>query len=431
MAWWKVFLDRLRALRDSETVHREIDEEMRFHLEMRTDENVRKGMSPEEARQEAESRFGRLTRIKEMGYEVRGGGWPETLWRDVRYGLRMLRKNPAFTLIAVITLALGIGANTAIFSLINEVLLKTLPVRHPEQLVLFNWTMGKEFIFASHSGTINPEPETGLRLGSSFSYPAFEQFHSHTRTLSDVFAFAGLGQLNVNVDGQVEIASGQLVTGGFYTGLGVQPTVGRAITPDDDQVSANPVAVLSYRYWQRRFGLNPEVVGKTISVNGAPVTIIGVTPPQFYGGLEVGSSPDLSLPMVMEPRLDPRAPGKSKAIEAWYWWVQVVGRMKPGVSAEAVRAELEGIFQQSALEGWLAVPPDRRPPDYGPRELPKLRVTSGSQGLAYLREGYEFLGLLAGVGRTVGLLARGLRATVADDADRRRAGAGCSLRQYR
>jgi predicted permease len=380
---------RLRALFRKAEVERELDEELRFHLEKETEQNLARGMGPEEARRAALVSFGGVERVKEESRDVRGFRLFEELWHDLRFGSRMLLKKPGFTFVAILTLALGIGANTAIFSLVNEVLLKMLPVRHPEQLVLLDWRTGGQFIFGSMSGSITRDPETGLRVGSSFSYPAFEQFRSRTQTLSDVFAFAPLGQLNVNADGQAETASGQLVSGGFYTGLGVQPAAGRVITPDDDQDSANPVAVLSYHYWRSRFGLDPDVVGKTISVNGVPFNIIGVTPAQFYGGLEVGSSPDLSLPMTTQARLNPVAPGRSEAKESWNWWVQVMGRLKQGASAEVVHAELEGIFQQSALEGWEALPPARRPPDYGPRGLPELRVNSGGQGLAYLREGYE------------------------------------------
>ena len=381
---------RLRALFRKAEVERELDEELRFHLEKETEQNLARGMGPEEARRAALVSFGGVERVKEESRDVRGFRFFEELWQDLRFGARMLLKKPGFTSVAVLTLALGIGANTAIFSLVNEVLLKTLPVRHPEQLVLLDWrTKGQSILFGSMNGSIFQEPETGLYVGSSFSYPAFEQFRSHTRTLSDVFAFAPLPQLNVNAGGQADIASGQLVSGDFYSGLGVQPAVGRVIAPDDDREAANPVVVLSYHYWRSRFGLDPDVVGKIISVNGVPFNIIGVTPAQFYGGLEVGSSPDLSLPMMTEPRINPGPPGRSVTKEAWTWWVQVMGRLKPGVSAEAVHAELEGVFQQSALEGWEAVPPARRPPDYGPREVPGLRVTSGGRGLDYVREGYE------------------------------------------
>jgi predicted permease len=309
-----------------------------------------------------------------------------TLLQDLRYGIRQLLKSPGFTAVAVLSLALGIGANTALFSLVDAVLLKMLPVRKPEELALFKWA-SREINF-DHSGTTNPERATGLGVGTSFSVPAFEQLRAHTQTLSDLFAFASTEGLNVSVDGQAEMASGQLVSGNFHAGLGVQPALGRLITNDDDRASANPVAVISYRYWRRRFGLDPAVLGKTINIKGVPYTIIGATPPQFYAGLEVGKAPDLTIPLAFAPRLDPSDGSFSGMTQAWIWWVKMMGRMNPGVSPEQVRAELEGVFRRSALAGWEAMP-NRPPTDNWPRELPRLRVLPGGQGEVYLRESYE------------------------------------------
>ena len=313
----------------------------------------------------------------------------QTLLQDLRYGFRQLLKNPGFTAVAVLSLALGIGANTALFSLVDAVLLKMLPVRKPEELALFKWASGERGISISHNGTRDREPGTGLTLSTSFSLPAFEQMRARTQTLSDLFAFAPRGELNVSVDGRAEIASGQLVSGNFHASLGVQPALGRMINNDDDQASVNPVAVISFRYWRRRFGLDPAVVGKTININGAPFTIIGVTPAQFYSGMEVGESPDLALPLSLAPRLDPNSQNQSEMAQAWNWWLRVMGRMKPGVSLEQARAELEGIFQQSAQAGWDAAPANRRPPDSGTPELPRLRVLPGGQGEIYMRQSYE------------------------------------------
>src|SRR5262245_31578834 len=313
----------------------------------------------------------------------------QTLLQDLRYGIRQLLKSPGFTAVAVLSLALGIGANTALFSLVDAVLLKMLPVRKPEDLALFKWATRDRSPAIMHDGTRDREPGTGLTLSTSFSLPAFEQMRARTQMLSDLFAFAGRGELNVSVEGQAEAASGQLISGNFHSGLGVRAAHGRMINNDDDQASANPVAVISYRYWRRRFGLDPAVVGKTVIINGAPFTIVGVTPPQFYSGMEVGASSDLSLPLSLAPRLEQDSQSRSELAQAWYWWLKVMGRMKPGVSLEEARAELEGVFQQNAMAGWEAAPGNRRGPDSGTPDLPRLRALPGGQGEIYLRQSYE------------------------------------------
>src|ERR1044071_5450015 len=197
MAWWKVFLDRLRALRDSDAVHREIDEEVRFHLDMRTEENLRRGMSPEEARREAERRFGRLTRIKELGYEVRGGGMLETLWQDLRFGARRLRKNPGFTLIAVLTLALGIGANTAIFSVVNAVLLRPLPFAEPERLIGIR------------------ESKVGEGHNNPLAWRSFATFRDHAQTLEYIAGSRGWNP-DIELQDSTMRVPGSLVTHSYF-----------------------------------------------------------------------------------------------------------------------------------------------------------------------------------------------------------------------
>ncbi|HWN99930.1 MAG TPA: ABC transporter permease, partial [Blastocatellia bacterium] len=230
-----------------------------------------------------------------------------------------------------------------------------------------------------------------MRTSTSFSYLAFERIRDHNETLSDVFAFATLYQLNAGVDGQSEISSGQLVSGSYYEALGVGAMLGRTITAEDDTAGAAPVAVITHRYWQRWFGKGPEVVGKKVIVNNVPLTIVGVTPPEFFGALQVGESPDFSIPFAMQPLL---SPGESEMVKPWLWWVQIMGRLKPGGTAEQAVASLEGIFQQSAQEGWTAAvarfpPPPDQVQNPAPRDVPKLRAASGSQGLSELRSAYS------------------------------------------
>jgi predicted permease len=335
------------------------------------------------------------------------GGTMESLIQDARYGMRLLGRSKGFTAVAVLSLALGIGANSAMFSLIDAVLLKTLPVKQPEELVLFNWLSGPNGMARSIDGTISNDPATGMRTSTSFSYLTFERFRDHTETLSGLYAFAPVEQLNVNVDGIAEVAGGQLVTGNYYDTLGVQAILGRTLTGEDDKPGADAAVVITYRYWERRFGRNPSTVGKSINVNNVPFTIIGITPRGFYGTLQIGETADLSIPMSWEPRI---RPGSRSLAQPWFWWVRIMGRLKPGATSEQARANLEGLFQQSAEEGLeaaIAQLPRRSEAEASqPRDMPSLTVSSGSQGLRELRSEYRTpLTILLGVVGMVLLIA--------------------------
>ncbi len=305
------------------------------------------------------------------------------LWQDLRFGARILAKQPVFTLIVVLSLALGIGANTAIFSLLDAVVLKTLPVREPQELVLLNWLSGPKRMARNVFGDIEPDKATGLTTSTSFSYLSFTRLRDQRQSLVDVFAFTPQ-RLSVQADDQAEFVSGQLVSGGYFAGLGVQPLLGRTISVTDDQVAASPVVVITHRYWQHRFGLDPAVIGKTIKINQIPCTIIGVTPPGFYGALQVGQAADVSIPLSLEAQL---SPNNVRLNKPWIWWLRVMGRLKPRVSVEQARVGLELAFQQSAQEGWAAAPAQNQSSQATPeaRDVPRLRVVDGSQGLAELR----------------------------------------------
>jgi predicted permease len=301
----------------------------------------------------------------------------EDMFQDLRYGLRMLGRTPVFTTVAVLSLMLGIGANTAIFSLINAVLLKTLPVKNPEQLVLLRWVSGPKMPPKSLSGGL--DTTNGQRTSTSFSYPAFEQFRDNNEVFSDTLAFAELERLNVGIDGQSELAGGQVVSGEYYSALGVRAAVGRTITQDDDKASdPQPVAVISYAYWQRRFGRDQDVLGKVIYLNGSPFTIIGVSQQGFNGTLQVGSAPEITVPMAAEAILTKADPALGQPD---YWWLQIIGRLKPGVSQEQARANLDVLYQQSVAE--IQKPSDEN------TDVTRLEVTPGGRGLNDTRK--EFL----------------------------------------
>jgi predicted permease len=298
---------------------------------------------------------------------------------DLRFALRQLRKTPGFTAVALLSLAVGIGANTAVFSLVNEVLLRSLPVRHPEELVLLR-TIEGEGGRMSRAGENNGsiDPATGRNASTSFSLLSFERLRAQRSALSEVFAFAPFSKIHLLVDGQPEIdASAQLVSGNYHAGLGVTALLGRTLVPEDDQPSATPAAVISFRYWQRRFAGRGDVLGRVVEVNRVPTTIVGVTPKGFDGAMQAGESPDLSLPLGLHLRFQPDRPSR---VQPWYWWVRVMGRLAPGATPAQVRASLEPVFQASAREGWLA---GRGTPGQtgGPMPaLPTLAADPGGQG---------------------------------------------------
>jgi predicted permease len=283
----------------------------------------------------------------------------QTLWQDLRYGARMLRRNPGFTLIAVITLALGIGANTAIFSLMDAVLLKSLPVERPEELH-----------FIARAGARYSE-------GGAPPYPCFERFRDQNKTFAGMAAFSD-SNMRVTIDGQAEEAFGQRVSGNYFSLLGIQPLLGRTLTTADDSIpgAGGPdglVAVISYNYWTRRFGRNPGVIGKTVQVVSHSVTIVGVTPPGFYG-LYPGAEIDFSIPMAIS--------SAGELAEKYAWWFEAVGRLKPGVPVEQARADLDTIFQPFMDE--VGVSAEERRDQHARIELP-----AAGRGLDTLRRKYD------------------------------------------
>ena len=297
----------------------------------------------------------------------------------MKFALRQLLKSPGFTAVAVLSLALGIGANTAIFSLVNEILLRALPVKNPAELVLFRQIQGaRGRMSASEEGNSTKDPATGRVTGTSFSLLTLEHFQAQHSALTDVFAFAPFNQLNLLIDGQAESsASGQFVSGNYHAALGVTAILGRTLTPEDDQPAAEPVAVLSDRFWEQRFGRDPGVLGQTFQLNKVPVTIVGVTASGFNGALQAGESPAISVPLAHHLRLQPDKPDRA---QPWYWWVRIMGRLAPGATVAQARASLEPIFQETARESWRIAKAMNKLPETETSDPPLLAADPGHQG---------------------------------------------------
>jgi len=381
----------------------ELEEEIRTHLEMAKRNRMERGETAEQARENARREFGNVGLVKEVTREMWGWASLERLMQDLRFGVRILLKQKGVTAIAVLSLALGIGANTALFSIVDAMLLKRLPVKEPEQLVLFQSHAPHEFSPGNISGSPSQDLGTGQLRMTSFAQVSYQRMREQQQNmLSDIFAFGNVS-LNLLADGQAEVADGQFVTGNYHRGVGVQPLLGRLLTDEDDKPSASPVAALSYRYWQKRFSGNPAIVGRQINLNNRAFTVVGVTPPGFDGAGQVGDTRDITIPLALESQLnaDPRG---SRNYGAGQWWLRVMGRLQPGATLAQAQAQLGNAFQQSVVEhrtarnaqslanGGNAISP------LDPKHYPRLALASGAQGEMNSREFYApSLYLLLGV----------------------------------
>jgi len=340
----RTLLARIRALWRRDRIHDEIAEEIRFHLESRSDEYVRRGMGPGDARREAERRFGRPLQIREAGYDVRGGGWLESFAQDLKFGVRMVAKNPAVSIVAAVTLALGIGSTTAVFSLVNAIMLRPLPVSRPGELA-----------------ALYSERRGGESVGD-WSYPHYREL----RDRSGIFAGLGAqsaGNVSLAIGDRAELHWANIVSEDYFTVLGMAPALGRLILPEDDRgPGSDPIAVLSYDMWQTQFAGDPAVVGRGVRINGHPFTIVGVAPRGFHGTRLFGYWAELWVPLMMHGQV---LPGSGDILQqANTYWLLLIGRRPLGLPLAEAQARTATFARRLGdeqtgprrLQGAVAIP---------------------------------------------------------------------------
>jgi predicted permease len=316
MRAWHILRLKLRALFFGGAVDRDDRDEMEAHLDYLTQEFIDQGDAPAAARARAVREFGGVSQWQEQARDTRGVRWLTDAVQDLKHGFRMLGRSPGFTAAAVLTLALGIGANTAIFSLVDTVLFRMLPVTKPEELVFLRIT----------GGGMPP-------------YPFFDRLRHESSSFAGTAAMAA-DQLRVEVDGNVEQVYGQIASGSYFEVLGIRPVIGRLLTPADEALDP-AVAVIGHGYWQRRFGGDAQAIGRSVTVGDRTFTIVGVTPPAFWG-LDPGSQIDLTLPIT-------QAGSQLRNVDTWSWY-SAIGRLKPGVSVEQATTEVDAVFQRFMID---------------------------------------------------------------------------------
>jgi predicted permease len=360
-----------RARQDEERLRAEIEE----HLAMQTTENLRAGLSPVEARRQALLKFGAVEAVSEEYRDQKGLPFVETLIQDTRHALRRLRMAPAFAITTVLTLALGIGATTSIFTLVHAVLLKSLPVANPAAL----YRLGKESR-CCYQGGYSQEKEFSL-----VSYELYKYLRDNTKGFSELAAFpAGEPIFGVRRAGSSVAAQsypGEFVSGNYFAMFGVSAFAGRALTAQDDRPNAAPVAVMSHRLWEERYGSDPSVIGSVFNINDKPITVVGITPPGFFGDSLRSSPPDFFVPLNVEPFVESDADLNKYDTH----WLELIGRGKPGISPQSIEAAMRGELKQWLRSHWGEMSPFDR------EKFPKqtLYLRPGGAGITAMREQYE------------------------------------------
>lgn len=352
----------------------DLEREIRGHLELEEEERRSSGVAPDEARYAAHRAFGNVNLVKEVTREMWGWASLERLGQDLRYALRMLRNSPGFTVVAVLSLGLGIGGNTAIFSLMNAVMLRSLEVREPDRLVLFG---GGQWV-----GITDGLPDKSWQL---FSYPFYREVQQKNQVFSDV---AAIFTLPNDVRGRVgdstesEPLHTRLVSGTYFSTLGVNAIAGRVFTAAEDQKpGASPVAVASYSWWQKRFGRDPSIVGKQFTLNITAFTIIGVAPPGFFG-TTVGESPDFWIPLAMNMQVPPGWGGEKARTNPSFQSLYILARLKPGASVEQASSQVNVMFKRNLLH---VAGPNPKKRDLEDIQHAFIELTPGGRGTSHLR----------------------------------------------
>ena len=360
-----------RTERDEERLRAEIEQHLAFQIE----DNLRTGLSPDEARRQAVLKFGAVEAIKENYRDRRGLPFLETLLQDTRYALRRSRNSPAFTVTVILTLALGIGATTSIFTLVQAVLLKSLPVANPGEL----YRLGKEARCCYWNG-YSQENEFSI-----FSYELYRHFRDNTQGFAELAAFQAGGSLfGVRRSGRTDAAHsypGEFVSGNYFTMFGIKAYAGRLLTADDDRAGSPPAAVMSYRLWRQRYGADPSVIGGVFNIDNKPFTVVGITPPGFFGDRLRSIPPDFFLPLGTESLLG--AAGDISQPDQY--WLDLIGRVRPGAKPASIEAEMRLELKQWLRSHWGDMSANDR------TRFPEqtLFLGPGGAGITSMREAYE------------------------------------------